>query len=165
VDATTNANSFYSALVRAVNSVSSNRYLPANAVIMNPQRWAWVLEAVDSSGRPIVAPSGASFNALATADSPQAEGSVGNLLGLPVYLDPNIPQTMNSATNQDAVFVLRTDDVWLFESSLETASFDATYADNASILFRVLGYSALIPDRYAASTSVILGTGLVTATL
>lgn len=166
VDATTNANSFYSALVRAVNSVSSNRYLPANAVIMNPQRWAWILEAVDSTGRPIVAPQGASFNPIATTETfPVAEGQVGNLLGLPVYLDPNIPQTMNSATNQDAVFVIRRDDIWLYESELETASFDATYADNASILFRVLGYSALIPDRYAASTSVILGTGLVTATL
>ena len=165
VDATTNANSFYSALVRAVNSVSTLRFLPANAVVMNPTRWAWVLEAVDSTGRPIVAPSGASFNALGTAGAPQAEGSVGNLLGLDVFLDPNIPVTMNSATNQDAVFVLRRDDIWLYESELETASFDATYADNASILFRVLGYSAFIPDRYAASTSVILGTGLVTPTL
>jgi HK97 family phage major capsid protein len=165
VDATTNANSFYSALVRAVNSVSSNRYLPANAIVMNPQRWAWVLEAVDSSGRPIVAPSGASFNALATAGAPVAEGSVGNLLGLNVYIDPNIPQTMNSATNQDAVYVLRTDDIWLYESDLEAASFEATYADNASVLFRVMGYSALIPDRYAYSISKILGTGLVTATL
>jgi len=165
VDAATNANSFYSALVRAVNSVSSNRFLPANAVVMNPQRWAWILEAVDSTGRPIVAPSGASFNAIGTAGEPQAEGSVGNLLGLPVFLDPNIPQTMNSATNQDAVFVIRRDDLWFYETELETASFDATYADNASILFRVLGYSAQIPDRYASSISVILGTGLITATL
>jgi hypothetical protein len=96
---------------------------------------------------------------------PVAEGAVGSLVGLPVYIDPNIPVTMNSATNQDAVFVLRTDDVFLYESELEAASFDATYADNASILFRILGYAALIPDRYATSVSVILGTGLVQATL
>ena len=175
IDGTTAANSFYNAVIKAKNSVESNRYLPANAIVMRPDRWNWILEALDSQNRPLVTPSTMSLNGIGSGAAPAAEGllpgsvgavdAVGNFLGLPVYLDPNIPVTMNSATNQDAVFVLRTDDVWLYESDLETASFDATYADNASILFRVLGYSALIPDRYAASTSVILGTGLVQAAL
>ena len=175
VVSTTAANSFYNAVIRAKNSVESNRYLPANAIVMRPDRWNWILEAFDSQSRPLVTPSTETFNGLASAGRPTAEGelagqvgkpdAVGNLLGLPVYLDPNIPVTMNSATNQDTVIVLNTTDVWLYESELETASFDATYADNASILFRVLGYSALIPDRYAFATSLVLGTGMVQATL
>jgi HK97 family phage major capsid protein len=165
VVSTTSAASFYNAVIRGVNQVASNRFLPANAIVMRPDRWAWVLEALDSSLRPLVVPNGPSFNQLGTGGMQLAEGAVGSLVGLPVYIDPNIPVTMNSATNQDAVFVLRTDDVFLYESELEAASFDATYADNASILFRILGYAALIPDRYATSVSVILGTGLVQATL
>jgi hypothetical protein len=167
IDATTSANSLYNAIIRAKNSVESNRYLAPTAIVLRPDRWNQVLETLDSSGRPLVVPAAdtTSFNAIASTGEPIAEGAVGNLLGLPVYLDPNIPVTMNSATNQDAIFVLRRDDIWLYETELETASFDATYADNASILFRVLGYTALIPDRYASSTSVILGTGMVQASL
>jgi len=45
------------------------------------------------------------------------------------------------------------------------SSFDATYADNASILFRALGFAAAIPDRLVASCTVIRGTGLVAPVL
>jgi HK97 family phage major capsid protein len=165
IDGTTAANSFYNVVIKAANSVASNRFLPATAVIMRPDRWGWILEALDGNGRPLVTPSTAVFNQLAEAGAPVAQGAVGNLLGLPVFLDPNIPVTLNSATNQDGTFVIRQDDCWLYETALESASFEATYADNASVLFRVLGYSAFIPDRYAASVSVILGTGCVQVSL
>jgi HK97 family phage major capsid protein len=165
VVSTTAANSFYNKVIAAANSVASNRFLPATAVVMRPDRWGWILEALDGNNRPLVTPSTAVFNQLADSGSLVAEGAVGNLVGLPVYLDPNIPVTLNSATNQDGVFVLRQDDCWLWETELESASFDATYADQASILFRVLGFSAFIPDRYQSSVSVILGTGMVQASL
>ena len=57
--------------------------------------------------------------------------------------------------------MLRTADMWLWESELETASFDATLAAQNSVLFRVLGFAAFIPDRFQASDQVIAGTGLV----
>jgi len=44
-------------------------------------------------------------------------------------------------------------------------SFEATYAAQASVLFRVLGYSAMIPDRYSQSINIIQGTGLIVPTL
>jgi len=167
VTSATAANSFYNKLVSAITNVHTNRYLAPTAIVMHPIRWGWVLQALDSQVRPLVTPQAyPQFNGVGSADSyPRAEGSVGSLLGLPVYVDPNIPINLGAGTNEDRVLVLRADDCWLYESALQTASFDATYANQASMLFRVLGYSAFIPDRYGKSVNVIAGTGLITPTL
>lgn len=167
VTSATAANSFYNKLISAITAVHTNRYLPPTAIIMHPVRWGWVLEALDSQTRPLVTPHAYPvLNSIGdSAATPQSQGLAGELLGLPVYIDPNIPQNLGAGTNEDRVFVVRQDDLWLYESPVEAASFDATYANQASILFRVLGYSAFIPDRYGKSVNVISGTGLVTPTL
>lgn len=165
VTSATSANSFYNSLIHAANDIYANRFLPPTAILMHPQRWSWVLEGLDSQGRPLIIPNGAFFNAVGTSSGPTAEGQAGELLGLPVYLDPNIPVTVGAGTNQDVVYVLRASDCWLYESAIQSASFDATYADQATVLFRILGYAAFIPDRYGKSVNAINGTGLVTPTL
>lgn len=167
VTSATAANSFYNKIVSAIASVHTGRFLPPTAIIMHPVRWGWVLEGLDSTTRPLVTPIAYPvFNSIGdAAAAPVSQGLVGQLLGLPVYVDPNIPQNLGAGTNEDRVFVLRQDDLWLYESALQADSFDATYADQASILFRVLGYSAFIPDRYGKSISMISGTGLVTPVL
>ena len=131
---------------------------------MHPRRWAWVLGALDSSNRPLVVPTGAGSNQAAASGALVAQGYAGEMLGTSVYVDPNIPTNRGTGTNQDVVFVLRRGDLQLWESSVETASFDATYADQNSILYRVLGFAAFIPHRHQASVQVIDGTGLVAPT-
>lgn len=155
---------FYSQVVQAIAKVTQGRYLPASVIIMHPLRWAWILAQFDSSNRPLVVPNGAAFNQPAVGDPNVVQGPAGTLAGLPVLVDPNMPNNLGSGTNQDPVLVLRADDLWLYESPIQSESFDATYADQASILFRVLGFSAFIPNRYAKSISVINGTGMVTPT-
>jgi HK97 family phage major capsid protein len=160
----TAANSFYSKINGAKVAVSTGRFLPADSIVMSPARWGWLENGGDGNGRPLVVPNGQSFNQIAVAGAESAQGFAGTMLGLPVYLDPNLPANLGAGTNQDEVFVLRRDDLWLWESALQSASFDATYANQNSILFRVLGYAAFIPDRYSASVQVIAGTGLVQPT-
>lgn len=160
----TAANSFYMKVLQAQAAVASGRYLPADTIVMHPRRWAWVLGALDTSNRPLVVPSGAGSNQVGVTGAPAAVGLAGEMLGLPVYVDPSIPTNLGAATNQDVVFVLRRTDLQLWESAVETASFDATYADQNSILYRVLGFSAFIPHRHQASVQVIGGTGLVAPT-
>ena len=132
---------------------------------MHPVRWSWILEAIDTATRPLVVPDGSVFNSIGTATGGVAQGNVGTILGLPVYLDPNIPVNLGAGVNEDRVFVLKADDVYLYESELQMESFEATYADQASCLFRALAYSALIPDRFGASVNVVAGTGLVAPVL
>lgn len=157
----TNANSLYYTVQKAAAAVQTGIFEPANAIVMHPNRWAWVLGAVDANARPFVIPNGANFNPLGTTGEQNAQGPAGYFGSYPVYTDPNISLTANSATNQDEIYVLRTDQLWLYESPMQTASFDATYADNASILFRVLGYIGFIPNRYSAAVQSIRGTGLI----
>lgn len=161
VVSTTAANSFYLKILSAQAALAGTRYLPADSIVMHPRRWAWVLGALDSSNRPLVVPTGQAFNQVAAGGVLPAEGMAGEMLGLPVFVDPNIPTNLGAATNQDVVFVLRRSDLWLYESAVEAASFDATLADQNSILYRVLGFSAFIPNRFQASVQVISGTGLV----
>lgn len=165
VVSTVTANSFYNKLISASNNIHTTRYLPAQAIVMHPRRWNWVLEALDGNSRPLVVPEGSGFNNVAVSGANVAEGPAGRIAGLPVYLDPNIATNIGAATNQDVVYVLRQSDCWLYETDVQQASFDATYANQNSILFRVLGFSAFIPDRYGPSVNPINGTGLTAPTL
>jgi hypothetical protein len=71
--------------------------------------------------------SGASFNAPGISGEVVAEGSVGTLLNLPVYVANSLPSTHGVGTNADEVIVMRGSDVFLYESELQLESFDATY--------------------------------------
>ncbi len=157
----TNANSLYYVVQKAAAAIATTIYEPADALIMHPNRWAWVAGAVDTAGRPFVIPNGQNFNPLGLDTGKVAQGPVGTFAGLPVYTDPNISTTANSATNQDEIYLVRRDQLWLYESPVQQASFDATYADNASVLFRILGYIGFIPNRYTGSVQSIRGTGLI----
>jgi HK97 family phage major capsid protein len=173
VSSATGADSFYNRIVGAATAINVARYKPATAVVMHPNRWAWVLEGLDSTTRPLVVKEGSTFNAAGTSAGNVAQGSAGQIAGLPVYVDANVTVTTGagSATNQDLVYVLRgrsgddPGDLTLWESDLQVESFEATYADNASVLFRCMAYSAMIPDRYAGSVNLISGTGLVAPVL
>jgi HK97 family phage major capsid protein len=166
IDQTTAANSFYYALIRAINAVQTTRFLPPTAVVMTPTRWNWILEALDTTGRPLVLSEGNAFNALGEADSAlAAQGRVGTLANLPVYIDPSIPANLGAGNNQDEVFVMRAEDVELWESPIQIESFREPYADSMGVLYRAYAYSAMIPDRYSASVNIIGGTGLVAPTL
>jgi HK97 family phage major capsid protein len=158
----TSANSFYNKVISAATAIHTTRYLPATAVVMHPNRWAWCLEALDTTTRPLIITEGSSLNAAGSSAGIVAQGSAGKIV-LPVYLDANITVTTGagSATNQDLVYVMRGPDLTLWESELAVESFDQTYADNAAVLFRCMAYSACIPDRYAGSVNLISGTGLV----
>ena len=163
---TTSANSLYNRLIAAVNQINVTRFLPPTAIVMHPTRWAWILEALDTTTRPLVLTAGASVqNAAGLSDGAVAQGAVGSLLGLPVYTDSNVPTNKGAGSNQDEVYVLRGPDVFLYETDVQMESFEATYAAQASVLFRVLGYSAMIPDRYSQSINIIQGTGLIVPTL
>jgi len=158
----TNANSLYYVTAKAAAALQTTIYQAADAIIMHPVRWGWISGAVDANGRPFVIPNGANFNPLGTTDGQPVQGAAGMFCGLPVYTDPNISQTANSATNQDEIYVVRRSELWLYESPVQAASFDATYADQASILFRVLGYAAFLPHRRTGAVQSIRGTGLIT---
>jgi HK97 family phage major capsid protein len=155
---TPTATGVYTAIAQAISQVAKTRFLPASAIVMNPQRWYWLASQTDSNGRPFVVPNGgAPFNAAGEQAEAIAQGGVGTLAGLPVYLDPNIGTTYS--TNQDRVIVARFSDLALFEGPLRTRVLFETDANTMGVRFQVYNYSAFTSRRYSGAISVCSGTG------
>ncbi|MGV9536567.1 phage major capsid protein [Streptosporangium sandarakinum] len=164
-DASPTPGELYGKLADAIQQIHTGRYQPPDAIFMHPRRWAWMLAALDTAGRPLVTPvANAPQNVLAAVGDVNSEGFVGSLQGLPVFVDPNIPTNLGTGTNEDRIIVARTDDVILFEGSPKAEVFREPLAANLSVLLRFYNYAALHASRYAKSVSVISGTGLVAPT-
>jgi HK97 family phage major capsid protein len=153
---------FYGQTGALLSSFLTNRLMPPTCWVMAPRRWYSIESAVDSTGRPFVVPNGQAYNPLATESSVVPMGPVGTMHGLPVILDPLVPINLGAGTNQDIVYLLKTDDLVLLESAPQTEVFRAPYADTLGVLFRLYAYVGAILNRHPESIGVLSGTGLVT---
>ena len=155
---TPTATGVYTAIAQAISNVAKTRFLPATAIVMNPQRWYWLASQTDTNGRPFVVPNGgAPYNAAGVQDEAVAQGGVGTLAGVPVYLDPNIGSTYS--TSQDRVIVARFSDLALFEGPIRSRVLFETDANTLGVRFQVYSYSAFTSRRYSGAISVCSGTG------
>lgn len=152
-------------LVDAQRQVHVGRFLPAREVYMHPTRWAWFQAALDSNSRPYVTDD-IDFPLLGVSGDSVPEGLAGKIrgLGLPVFLDPNIPVNLGAGTNEDRIIVIRPEDSVLYESAPKAEAFRETLAKNAQVVFRLYNYVAVLNARAPKSISVISGTGLVAPT-
>lgn len=149
----------------ALNRVATSRFLPAEAWIMHPRRWAWMLAALDASNRPLVVPAGAGpNNAVATVGGPAAEGAVGTWHGRPVYLDANIPTNLGTGTNEDRILVGRFSDAMLFEGVPRMRVLPEVGSGTLTVRIQVYNYVAFAPGRFPAGISIVAGTGLAAPT-
>lgn len=163
-DAAPTVGALYAKLADAVQRVNSLRFMPASVIWMHPRRWGWFTAALDGSDRPLVVPSvGAPQNAVGVGEAAQYGQVVGQLLGLPVVTDANIPTGLGAGTDEDAIIVARAADVHLWESSPVPSQlkFEETTAGSLTVKLVVYGYSAFTSGRYPKAVSVVTGTGLV----
>jgi HK97 family phage major capsid protein len=158
----TGAGGLYSALAQAISKVNTTRFEAPTAIVMHGRRWMWMLEQPDTNtGRPLIVPAqNGVFNGMGVLGSMTSDGPVGEILGVPVYVDNNVPTNLGAGTNEDRVIVLKADDLFLWESHIRAEAFQQTYSQNMSVFIRLYNYAAWIPNRYPSSISVISGTGL-----
>ncbi|WP_232246562.1 phage major capsid protein [Kitasatospora mediocidica] len=157
------AGGLYSKVANAIQLINTSRFQTPTAIVMHPRRWWWAVAQSDAQGRPLVVPNaGHPMNNLGTMDSIDAEGPVGSMLGLPVYVDANMPTNLGTGTNQDAILIGRFRDFYLWEGDIKAEAFQQTYAQNLSLFVRLYNYVAFQGARYLSSTAIITGTGAVT---
>ena len=167
--ATPTAATFYPKIADAIQQVWTGRFAAPSLIVMAPRRWGSLIGAVDTAGRPLVLPDAdaglQAFNAMARGDGRVPSGLVGQIQGLPVVIDANIPVNLGAGTNQDVVIVTRREDQLLFEVGAPTVAVE-TGVLSANLQVRILayGYFAFTFARYVKATSIISGTGLVTPT-
>lgn len=160
-DASPTVAEFVAQVGNAIQQIHTNRYAAPTRILMHPRRWQWISTAVDGNSRLLIVPAAQGpFNATGTTEGVVAEGYAGTLLGLPVFIDANIPTNLGSGTDEDRVIVLKADDVHFFESAPKAEVFRETLANQGTVLFRAYQYAAMVA-RYGKSVAVISGTGLV----
>jgi hypothetical protein len=87
----------------------------ADKIVMHPRRWGFFAAAVDTQNRPLFAGHGRRRFNVRWVGSEAGYGFVGNMHGLPVYTDANIPTNLGTNTNEDRIIVEASPVVHLFE--------------------------------------------------
>jgi hypothetical protein len=99
-------------------------------------------------------------NALGWVGDVAAQGGpVGNVMGLPVYLDANVPTTLGGGT-EDAIIAARFADLWLMESTPRTRTLAEVLSATLTVRFQFYNYFAFTAGRYPKAVAKITGTGL-----
>lgn len=150
----------YRSIADAVQRIHSKRFQPPEVVVMHPRRWGWLLASLDNSDRPLFLPAannGMNVQGVLTAVASQQV--VGQMHGLPVVTDPNVPTTLGAAPNndEDIIIVTRASDLILWESGIRARVLPEIKADTLTVLLQIYGYLAFTAERYPQSTAVIAG--------
>jgi hypothetical protein len=75
--------------------------------------------------------------------------------GLHVILDPNIGTSDGAGTNEDEIYVLAVDDLFLFEQPYQTVRFDEIGSGTLTVRLRLHAFSFFVPHRQPKSIAVI----------
>lgn len=155
------AQTIYKLVANQISAIQTSRFEPPTVILMHPRRWYWFLTQVDAQNRPLVVPSAQGpQNALANPANIHNHGVVGEMLGLPVAVDPNLPINLTNAntapaSDADNIVVAKFDDFWLWESTVKAEAFEQTYAQNLSLFLRLYGYMSFQPARYPLSIGLV----------
>jgi HK97 family phage major capsid protein len=164
-DANPSMRRLYPKLAESINNVAENRKLPPTHQFFHSRRWFWAASNLDGDGRPYVVPTaGGPMNAQGVQQMLNAEGPVGQALGVGIWMDQNIPTGLGSGDDEDRIITVRAADLWLWEGSLRARVLPATGTPSQRSLhvtMQLWNYAAFMPHRRPNAISVIAGTGLV----
>lgn len=165
-DASPTLAKLYPWIAKGLADIRTNRHLAATAIWMTPDRWYWAVSQLDSANRPLVVPAAQGpYNATASmSDTPPVYEPAGSMLGVPVYLDANLPSNGGTGTNQDTIIVARMPDLYLYEGAITARALPQTLGNELAVLIQTYQYIAALPNRYSQSIATVTGTGLVTPT-
>lgn len=147
----------YAAMANAIQKVHSTRFLPPTVIVMHPRRWGWFMTLLDQSQRPLFLPAAnVLFNAAGVLEKVDSQQVVGQVQGLPVVTDPNIPTNFGSGT-EDPIYVMRAQDLWLWETGIRARVLPETLASQLTVKLQVFSYIAFTAARYPQSVVEITG--------
>lgn len=169
---------FYKKIAGAIAKVASGVRaaneppLRANLITMHPRRWGWLTSLVDNDGRPLVntewnGPKNVLGMNLNPGQQSLTEGDgdlvVGQIHGIPVVTDANIPITVGTLS-EDIVLVSDTTKTLLWEEgdgAPREIQYDQVGASKLQIKLQVYGYSAFTAGRRTSATAIIGGVDTV----
>lgn len=134
--------------------------------VMAPRRWAWVMAALDTAGRPLATPMPyGPNNTLGTGPGRPGYGPTGwSFATIPVTTDGNIPLTVGAGT-EDVILSVNRDECHLWEDPSMPMQVRFEHPEGrVAIRIVLFSFTAFTAGRYPAAHSVISGTGLIAPT-
>jgi HK97 family phage major capsid protein len=166
-DGTPTVPELYPKLADALNQAAANRKIVPSHYWWASRRWFWAAKEVDSQSRPFFVSLAGSqaMNAYGSFDEQMLEGGpVTNVIGVPVYLDNNMPTNLGGGSNEDRVIATRMRDHVLLEGDIRARALKEILSGTLGVRLQVYAYVAFTAGRFPAATSVVSGTGLATPT-
>lgn len=171
------AQKFYSKLAGLIAGIAGlGAGVAPQVIVMHPRRWGLLLAITDSSGRPLVTPLATGpYNATALNLAPgsySGDGAnpgdvartvtvVGQIHGLPVVTDANIPTNVGAATGgEDIAFVMDNTKHVLWENAggaPEFLKFDQTLGNQLTVKLVAYGYFAFTAGRFPGASGIVGG--------
>lgn len=162
-DAAPTLPAMYPSFAQGASKIYKNRKLPATGAVVLPSVWYWATAQLDTTNRPLIVPPQVGWNPAGTQqDLASGEGPAGMLsMGLPGYLDGNLPTNKGVGTNETRTIIARFPDLYLWEGAMRTRALQEVLSGTLQVRFQVYAYSAFMPNRRPEAISIVSGTGLV----
>ena len=151
------------AIANAIQSVNTQRFVPADVIIMHPRRWGFLTIATDTANRPLVTVEAGQLNVFGQGEAAATQTVVGSIQGVPVITDPNVRTNQGAGTNQDEIIVGYRSDWLLWENAIREFTFEQPVGPQ-SVQLALYGNHAFSAARYPTGTALISGVGLVPPT-
>jgi HK97 family phage major capsid protein len=153
--------SLVTAIHNGIGKVNTSRLAAADLIVMHPRRWAWLCAQSDTAGRPLVNING--YNGQNQVGQGVAAGldAVGDIAGVPVISDANVPIVLGASTDEDRIIITRRADSILMEDAGAPMGlrFEEVLGSSLSVQMVLFGYSAFTAGRYPVASCVLQGTG------
>lgn len=173
-DATPTAAELYPFLSDNIRDVLNARYIGGEVFVWNPKMWYFFVKSLDSSSRPFVTfNANGPFNAYGSSNSASEVGLsvqdnlqsayAGNFMGVPVFLDPNVPTNLGAGTNETRSILMNRMDNILMEGTAHASVHPDSLANTMTMRFRFYRYAAFTAGRFAPGNGVVSGTGMILA--
>jgi hypothetical protein len=140
--------------------VSDNRRVRGEAWLARGARHAWLASSEDASFRPLEVP----LTAQPIINDPTKPNPIASIINYPVFTSEEIPVTLGTGANQDAILMVRYSDMLLWESSPRLDIFDEVLSGTMEIRLQLRCYAAAILARYPTGIAVLGGTGMTVPT-
>ena len=146
-------------VIQQINTAVGGLGYMADKIVMHPRRWGSFVAAVDTTDRPILGISGVPAFNIEGQGLSAGYGFVGNIQGLPVYLDANIPTNLGGGANEDTIVIFASGLVHLWERTGDpvTLAFEQQAGTALSVRLIVYGYVAFTAGRYPAACGIVTG--------
>lgn len=162
-DSSPTAAEAYPKLFDLVQQIQSGAYRGITHFVMHPRRWAFFAAAVGTNS-PILQIATNPEGSAGQFGVPSYGGVVGNILGIPVVLDANVPTNLGTGTNEDVILGVSADELHLWEdaSAPLLVRAEQTSAASLGVLLVVFGFSAFTAGRVPGAHGIVSGTGCAT---